>query len=397
MTNSTRPADRLELRQRLFLRSRGQRLALWGLILAPLVLVAAVLFLLYLKTGARLDPAAVLEALRAKIAADPFDAALNALMFAFAVLYLVYLALAQRHERLILTPIGIEYRSPLPEALRFLRPSWSLQWSQIRAAALLATAMARGAQGAVLKLDGRSRTVRLFPLQWVDPQTFRPGSLWAELRKLQAMHTPFAIEQALDDSPMLRYIAAAAPQLRIERNLKTGADGFALEKNRAALAVVVGFFVLLLYALADTFFLNPETYAVTPPLTPFLVAGGLAALAAGLWMQRGGVPAAESIAVAVLFGATVGAAAYPGALRLNALTDSDGLRTYEYQLTAQRHLEPLRAGPPALVFAGHYEYWAQFAPGSVHQFELRRGGLGFYQLNMRPLEKMLREYYEQHP
>lgn len=397
MTDSTRPADRLELRPRLFMQSRGQRLSMWGLILAPLVLVAAVLFLLFLKTGARLDPAVVLEALRARIAADPVDAALNAFMLVFAALYLAYLALAQRHERLILTPIGIEYRSPLPEALRFLRPGWSLQWSQIRAAALLATAMARGAQGAVLKLDGGSRKVRLFPLQWVDPQTYRPGSLWVELRKLQVMHAPFAIEQALDDSPMLRYIAAAAPQLRIERNLKTGADGFALEKNRAALAVVVGFFVLLFYALVDTFVLNPETYAVTPPLTPFVAAGGLAALAAGLWMRRGGVPTAESIAVAVLFGATVGAAAYPGALRLNALTDSDGLRTYEYQLTAQRHLEPLRAGPPALVFAGHDEYWAQFEPGSVHQFELRRGGLGFYQLNMRPLERALREYYGRHP
>ncbi|MCK7509536.1 MAG: YebC/PmpR family DNA-binding transcriptional regulator [Desulfobacterales bacterium] len=157
LTNSTRPADRLELRQRLFAQSRGQRLALWGLILAPLVLVAAVVFLLYLKTGARLDPAAVLEALRAKIAADPFDAALNALMFALAVLYLMYLALAHHHERLILTPTGIEYRSPLPEALRFLRPGWSLPWSQIRTAALLATTLARGPQGAVLKLDGGRR------------------------------------------------------------------------------------------------------------------------------------------------------------------------------------------------------------------------------------------------
>ncbi len=394
MVTPARPADRLELRQRLFVRSRGQRLVLWGLILAPLVLVAAMLFLLYLKTGARIDPAVLLEALRARIVADPIDAALNAFMLIFAVLYLAYLVLAQRHELLILTPIGIEYRSPLPEALRFLRPGWSLQWNQIRGAALLATAMARGVQSAVLKLDGGSRKVKLFPLQWVDPQNFRPGPLWAELRKLQAMHTPFAIELALDDSPLLRYIAAAAPQLRIERNLKTGADAFALEKNRAALAVVVGFFVLLFYALADTFFLNPEAYAVTPPLTPFLAAAGLAVLAAGLWMHRGGVPVAESIAVAVLFGATVGAAAYPGALRLNALTDSDGLRTYEYQLTAQRHLEPLRAGPPALVFAEHYEYWVQFAPGSVHQFELRRGGLGFYQLNMRPIEKALREYYE---
>ncbi|MCK7509538.1 MAG: hypothetical protein MZV70_39540 [Desulfobacterales bacterium] len=57
----------------------------------------------------------------------------------------------------------------------------------------------------------------------------------------------------------------------------------------------------------------------------------------------------------------------------------------------------MRAGPPALEFPGHHEYWAQFKPGSVHQFELRRGGLGFYQLNMRPLEKALREYYERQP
>lgn len=50
-----------------------------------------------------------------------------------------------------------------------------------------------------------------------------------------------------------------------------------------------------------------------------------------------------------------------------------------------------------LVLAGHYESWAQFAPGSVHPFEPRRGGLEPYPLNMRPLGKALREYNAQRP
>ncbi len=42
------------------------------------------------------------------------------------------------------------------------------------------------------------------------------------------------------------------------------------------------------------------------------------------------------------------------------------------------------------------EYWAQFESGSIHHFELRKGGLGFYQLNMAPVYAAMKEFYREH-
>lgn len=170
--------------------------------------------------------------------------------------------------------------------------------------------------------------------------------------------------------------------------------GFALEKNPRALALILLFFTFFFYALGDTFFFSHEIYAAAPPYGAFLAAGLLAFVAAALWLRRAQVPVAESLGVALLFGAALGAAAYPGALRVNASTDAHGLQRYDYQLTATLALVLLIAGPPTLTFPRHADYWSSRRAGSLHRFELRRGGLGFYQLNMLPVEQTLREYYE---
>jgi len=33
---------------------------------------------------------------------------------------------------------------------------------------------------------------------------------------------------------------------------------------------------------------------------------------------------------------------------------------------------------------------------SIHHFELRKGGLGFYQLNMAPVYAVMKEFYREH-
>jgi hypothetical protein len=196
----------------------------------------------------------------------------------------------------------------------------------------------------------------------------------------------------VEESEVLRYMAVAAPHLAV-KHLPQGA-GFALEKNRQALVVVVGFFVLLFYALGDSFFSGYEVYADEPPYSFFVASGLLSALMAGLWMRRGKVPVAENVFVSLLFGAALGAAAYPAALRVNAFTDQDGLRRYAYQLTPALTLKPLTDGLPVLAFPRYPEYWSQFKRGSIHDFELRCGGLAFYQLNMQPVNLAMREFYE---
>ena len=113
------------------------------------------------------------------------------------------------------------------------------------------------------------------------------------------------------------------------------------------------------------------------------------------WMRRARVPTAESIAVAVLAGAAFGAALYPGLLRINAPTDTEGLTVHEYRMTAPSHFAPVREGLPLVDFPErHAEFWSSQPAGTIEKFELRKGGLGFYQINMRPIYDRIESFYQ---
>ena len=176
---TTRLPERLELRQRMFQMSRTQRWMFVASVLLILAVMAASPFLLFRNTphGDRIA-AAMLDGLRNKFVAHPLDTLLHSLPLIVVLLHSGYLFLAARRERLILTPAGIEYRSPLPGVLQGLRPSWSLAWGQIRSASLKTLLHGRGPQVVSLELDAGTRKVKLYPYQWVDRTTIsriRPG------------------------------------------------------------------------------------------------------------------------------------------------------------------------------------------------------------------------------
>lgn len=388
----TLPLARLELRQRMFLMTRTQRWSLWAMGVLVLVMVVGLAALVFIALPEEQRSGEVLlERFLMKIASKPWDTAFNSMLLIAVTLQLAYMRLAHRHERLILTPGGIEYRSPLPWPLQALHPSWSLAWGQIHSASLQGTKLVRGPQALVLVLESSLRKVKIHPFQWVDPDNYEPLSPWAELMKQRNADAVGNVAR-VEASEVLRYMAVASPQLVVKYRAQ-GAE-FALEKNRHALVVVVGFFVLLFYALGDSFFIGNEVYAEEPPYSFFAASGLLAALLAAVWMRSGGVPVAENVFVSLLFGAVLGAAAYPGALRVNAFTDLDGLRSYEYQLSPEMTLKPFTDGLPVLAFPHYSDYWSQFKRDSIHEFELRHGGLGFYQLNMQPVNTAMRAYYE---
>jgi hypothetical protein len=387
VTKTTRLSNHLELRQRIFLMTRSARWVLWvlGLMLIAMFAVILILAFYHLPDSER-SGAALLNTMLSKIVSDPVDAAMNALILIILVLHLVYMRLAQQHERLILTPTGIEYRSPLPEVLQPLRPSWSFAWSEIRTASLQGVTRARDARFVALELDNGVRKVKIFPFQWVDPAHYQPVSPMAGMWKLRR-EIPEEVVARVEESEVMRYISAVAPHLLPQRGAPFADLGFAL-------AVVVAFFVFFLYALGDTFFVGHEVYADQPPYRFFIVTGILGAIAAALWLRRGQVPIAETLGVALLFGGALGVAAYPGALRVNAVTDAEGLHNYQYQLAQDMTLHPLSTELPTLTFPRYTDYWSHLKAGSMHEFELRRGGLGFYQVNMQPINMKMREFYE---
>ena len=204
------------------------------------------------------------------------------------------------------------------------------------------------------------------------------------------------IRETIVESPVMRFIKAHVPRLEPEASWASITAPLALETNFRTLIALTVFAALASYTLTDLV-KNTETYAAQPPYGWFAFAGLLVAILVARSLRKGKIPLPESVVLGVLLGTLFGASLYPGLLRINQLTDTTGLWSYRYRLQAGGSLTPLRVGPPVLTFPRFADYWTSFEVGSVHEFHLRKGGLGFYQIDMAPVNKAMRRYYRKEP
>jgi hypothetical protein len=299
------------------------------------------------------------------------------------------------YERLHLDQVGIRYASPLPQSLRALRPDWSLQWSQVREIRIVVPKAMFHPNLVMLEFDAGPVKRKLQALPWSgdaegkadEAETWRERVFLGFRPARERDGTLRKVEQ----SPLVRYAREAGVKVTAGDAPGIGYD-FALEKHRHALVAMVLVLSLLCYAIVD-FAMNEEVYAVDPPLVLFGVAGAIVVLAAMLWLVSAGVPRAETLGLSLLLGAAAGAALYPGLLRVNEATDDEGLRAYDYRLTEYVVFSPVDPNLPVMTFPGVADYWRQFKIGTIHRFELRKGGLGFYQVNMQPVHAKMHEYF----
>lgn len=169
-------------------------------------------------------------------------------------------------------------------------------------------------------------------------------------------------------------------------------ERFDLWSHKGLTAAVVGFFVLGGYAVLDTYFISPWIYVGSPPTGPLLAAGSIG-LAVALLGGRG-APQMERYAIAGLLALSAAGAVYPALLRVNAATDPDGAAGYRFRQTAVGEFRAVdHPEIPAVRFDGEREFWAQTEVGSEREFVLARGSLGFWQLDMRPVQMDMRLYY----
>ena len=313
--------------------------------------------------------------------------------------HLWYYRRSSKYERLILDETGIRYQSALPQALRGLLPEWSVRWSQVRAARIGVPRLGHHPNLAVLELDAAATKRKIFVLRWVPADstgaTAAPdeSTSWRD-RFFAGTGSKRDVERvwkAIEESPLVRYARQAGLAVTTDRSRGIG-YGFSLESNRHAFVGAVLVIALLCYAVVDLA-LNEEVYAVDPPLVLFAVGGAIVVLAGLLWFASAGVPRAETLGLSLLLGGAFGFAQYPGALRVNAATDSQGLHSYDYRLTNYVVFSPLDTKVPELRFPNDANYWRQFKLGTVHPFELRMGGLGFYQVDMAPVHAKMHDYF----
>lgn len=374
----------------------GRRAALWTLVLLAVVAVVTGLVLTRVFPLEGIDWGEVLRHAWRSLARDAWDLLFFIAAALVSLAQLIYIKRARRLERMILTDTEIRYQSALPRALQFLLPEFSAKWDEITRAYFRKK---RGVYGPgsieLVLVTYRGDERKLRPYLWVNPAESNEESPIRALHKIYSMKAA-ELRRGILDSPVVRFVRAHLPRFEAESSWDKLTFPYELETNRRALIALALMSTLMTYGLTDSV-LNEETYAARPPYGFFALLGVIVALIAGRWMRAGNIPYAERVGVAIVLGATFGAALYPGLLRINQLTDRVGLQTYLYQLQRNGSLAPLQTGPPDLIFPRYADYWSAFSVGSLHEFRLRRGGLGFYQVDMAPINDAMRDYFQKLP
>ena len=320
---------------------------------------------------------------------DPLDAAMKLLVLLAFTGTFFYLYFADKHERLIISPLGIQYISPLRGVLNSFQTDWFLRWEQVTDAYIQQSHAGINTSFSSLNLVTSSGTRKLQPTNWIVPESWQPPK-----RNFFGMPAGSRPDQSFDailKTELVNEIGKHLSATNIE--LREGSKLFDLGSHYATIMFTASLLLLLAYAVVDTFFLYSEVYIDSPP-TDLLIAGGfIFSVIAYLVMQRLKIPAYICISLALMNGAVFAAAMHPGLLRINQFTDSAGLGEYSYIRGPGNIYSPVKPGTPPISLQQPYEYWAQFKPGSEYVFRLRRGGLGFWQLDESSLVEAYREFF----
>lgn len=387
---------RLILKNRTFVRGSPHQKILGIGILLIIILVLATVLLVYLLGDISCETRCIQElgwAWWGKLRAEQPFAAFLIVIAPFALgLQIAYMRIAGKRESLVLSETGIAYNSPLPESFKFLQPDWSLQWMEVQHVRLTRALPGAAAHLAALVLDTGIKRKKVLLYPWVDPQHYEPRSLLGEARAINRLRGGADHSEILA-SPILRFIAEHVPQLDLDTGTIGEEKAFALNNNRWTLAVVMAMFGLMAYGLIDAFVVLQEDYADGPFYALYASVGLLVVVMVWLLLRAKRVPVVESGGVAMLTGLAFAFAMYPAVLRINQFTDQGGLLRYEYRLKDYVRFAPTRSDLPELRLRGYADYWSQFPLWSVHEFQLRHGGLGFYQINMAPIHDAMRAYY----
>lgn len=292
-----------------------------------------------------------------------------------------------RTRRIVLDSRGIRSFARCPAPFSWFARGWSIRWPELRRVSWdvsighLLTAR--------LVLHTASGKQRVQPWTWIASNS-KPR--WFA----SAARDPETARRLLNGSPIVEAIKKHRPDLAVEippRDGKAGKGLVTSDLTPATGAIAGGFIALVLYFILDTYALATEYYAEGAPVAALAAIGALGTAAAYAGLRATEPRRRDVLAYSLLFGFGVGLAMHPLLVRMNTWTDTAGLQRYEYRLDSD--LVWRSPGMPDLtLYSSTSDWWRRFRPGERYVFELRRGGLGFWQVNMAPVYEAQREFYE---
>lgn len=158
-------------------------------------------------------------------------------------------------------------------------------------------------------------------------------------------------------------------------------------------AVIFGVLGAFMLFTLEYFFLAEEYYAgATPWVLIFVVTAAVSILVVGAFRKY--AESREDLAkIALVAIVSAGFLSYALLPRINKWTDGEGLQVIEYTLGADRVWHATDPDLPTFDFGGRDKFWDAIEPGTRKQFDLRRGGLGFWQINMARLYAEQKNFY----
>lgn len=179
---------------------------------------------------------------------------------------------------------------------------------------------------------------------------------------------------------------------------------FSLEKNTRSLAVVALFFVLLAFALLDTYVFSSFELVdaqISSLLSKWSVRlGGVVALLTLLtlsyrFLSAGQVPARESLALSLMLSLVGVGACLPVLKRVDQLLATAPSKDHAYAVQYLGYLEPVDStqGLPNMRFKRANEYWSLFPAGSEYKIPFLRGPMGLWQLDHSKFDPPIYKFY----
>lgn len=322
----------------------------------------------------------------------------------------------RRHLRIEIDEHGIRYRNTLP-LFSGIRPSWDLAWNTITRVEYkgrFRTDTEAKSLRAIILHPQAGKARRLDPANWMDPDP-AVDDFGLRMRDVRFTVSQFAIEKKRREmalrSPLVKILEQRGwPVVRPGTEATATASGAASaalaggrkEENRfdltthpgtmAAVGLIIG---LLLYFVADSFFLFDWRYASAPPWPALISTGALGAVI-GILMGRG-APGRERLVLALMLGGAVGAATWPGALRLNASLATTNPMPVVYEYRAVGEYRATDGRHPPLSFSGFEAYWTDPARRENQTFHLLEGPLGIVQIDYSRIIERIQAFHATRP
>ncbi len=315
-------------------------------------------------------------------------------IFLISVLGILFYRIWLRKTYIEISDLGIKYVSGLPDFIGKYKPDWEKSWAEIQAVSITDHVKFVNPEFRYFLIRTYNEDYKIFPTRWNDSN--KKDNPFSTILTKKLFRKKY-VDQKIKQSSLYEVFEKRGllhPNLDL---IKPESEWTDINSSPIAIAMTSIFIASLFYFITETYFTLSEFYADKPPFNWFILIGILTVPIAYFWLKKSKLKPKEIGIMAVLVGFGIAMVSYPIILRLNQWTDEEGLQTYSYILKEDKRWkseDSIHKLPDLIFDLKGSDYWKQFDLNAEKKFELRKGGLGFYQINMEPIYADQREFYE---